>query len=59
MNLKQNFNFYLIPIFYNYFENIMIYDKLKNKKENKKEIKHKEFKICEFDRIIFKNYMNI
>ena len=62
---------YVIPILYNYFENIMISEwqkknNIKNinninniKKEGNKNIKDKKFKTKDFDRIIFKNYLNI
>ena len=71
MNLNKNFNFNVIPILYNYFENIMISEwqnKIKKDKKyvkdmkDKKDIKNKKdkkFKIKDFDRIIFKNYLNI
>lgn len=59
MNYNQNFNFYVIPILYNYFENIMISEWQNKIKKDKKNKKDKKYKIKDFDRIIFKNYLNI
>jgi hypothetical protein len=58
---------YVIPILYNYFENIMISEwqkknnikNIEKEKEGNKNLKDKKFKTKDFDRIIFKNYLYI